>query len=113
MTVNRSHFTIYAIHPPEAVRLTAIKAEMSSLGAPTIRVVDCGDHFMALEGSHRLAAAKALGLVPELVVYGQDDMIDIAGFDWFDPENWAETKYPAGEVAGEVFSPMQAVPYSF
>lgn len=27
--------------------------------------------------------------------------------------NWAETVYTAGEVAGKLFSPTQAVPYSF
>ncbi|MEM1149033.1 MAG: hypothetical protein AAGI03_00540 [Pseudomonadota bacterium] len=64
---------IYAIHAPEADKLEAIIAKMKKLGAPTIQVVDCGNYFMALEGSHRIAAAHSLGLEPELIVYEQDD----------------------------------------
>lgn len=42
-------------------------------------------------------------------------MIDISGFDWYqaDPQNWAETHDSSGEVAGELFSPQQAEPYTF
>jgi len=105
--------TIYAIHAPFAEKLATVKAEMEALGAPTIRVVDCGDHYMALEGSHRLAAAHALGLEPILTVIDQDDDLDITQFDWFDAANWFETTYKAGEVAGELFSPSQARAYSF
>lgn len=105
--------TIYAIHDIDHEKLETVIAEMRELGAPTIKVVDCGDHYMALEGSHRLAAAAALELTPELEVYQQDDEIEIDGFDWFDACNWAGTRYPAGEVAGELFSPQQAVPYNF
>jgi hypothetical protein len=105
--------TIYAIHAPFADHLEAVKAEMEALGAPTIRVVDCGDYYMALEGSHRLAAAAALGLTPELIVFKQGDTLDISQFDWFDAVNWAETEYAAGDVAGELFSPSQARDYSF
>lgn len=105
--------TIYAIHGTDADKLSGVIAEMEALGAPTIRVVDCGDHYMALEGSHRLAAAHALGLDPVLVIHEQDDIIDISEFDWFDACNWDDTEYAAGEVAGEVFSARQAVSYSF
>jgi hypothetical protein len=105
--------TIYAIHAPRADHLADVIATMRQSGAPTIEVVDCGDHYMALEGSHRLAAAHHLGLEPELIIREQDEIIDITRFDWFDACNWAETEYPAGEVAGEIFAPTQAVPYSF
>jgi hypothetical protein len=105
--------TIYAIHAPDADKLAAVMAEMQVRGAPTLEVVDCGDYYMALEGSHRLAAAAALGLTPELVVRDQHDVIDISAYDWFEAQNWAETVYPAGEVAGEIFSERQATPYRF
>lgn len=105
--------TIYAIHAPDPKRLAEVTAEMQTRGTPTIEVVDCGDYLMALEGSHRLAAAHALGLTPDLVVFEQDELIDIGGYDWFDRENWASDTYAAGEVAGELFSPTQAMPYSF
>lgn len=104
--------TIYAIHKTDAEKLASVTDEMRSLGAPTIRVVDCSDYYMALEGSHRLAAAHNLGLVPDLVIYEQDEDIDISEFDWFDAMNWAETIYPAGEVAGELIS-MGCVDYRF
>lgn len=107
--------TIYAIHQPNADKLQAVIAEMLTLGAPTIEVVDCGDYFQALEGSHRLAAAAELGIEPILTIHAQDEMLDISRFDWYqaDPQNWAGTEYSAGEVAGELFSPRQAVSYSY
>lgn len=105
--------TIYAIHRPQDDKLAEVVAEMQVRGTPTIEVVDCGDHYMALEGSHRLAAAAQLGITPALVVHEQDDMLDITRFDWFDAANWAATEYPAGEVAGELFSPTQAQAYRF
>lgn len=105
--------TIYAIHRTDPAKLAKVKAEMARLGAPTIEVVDCGDHYRALEGSHRLAAAHELGIEPELVIYEQDDVIDISGYDWYEPQNWAGTKYAAGEVAGETYSSYQAIPYNF
>ncbi|MEG9884160.1 MAG: hypothetical protein V6Z86_06005 [Hyphomicrobiales bacterium] len=106
------HSTIYAIHGPDAARLEGVVTVMRRLGAPTIRAVDCGDHYMALEGSHRLAAASRLDLTPELVVYDATTLIDISDYDWFDPADWAETVYPAGEIAGELYSWYQAVDYS-
>lgn len=105
--------TAYAIHAPEDEKLEAVIAEMRVLGAPTIRAIDCGDHLMALEGSHRLAAAAALDLEPIFEIIDQGEEIDISGYDWFEAQNWDSTVYLAGEVAGELFSPHQAVSYTF
>ena len=109
--------TIYAIHAPYEDRLPHVIAKMKELGAPTIEVVDCGDYYMALGGSHRLAAASALGLKPALVVHDQEDEIDITKFDWVDDAGmrnaFTETNYLAGEIAGELFSPYSAVDYNF
>lgn len=104
---------VYAIHKPNATHLAEVTTQMQALGVPSIRVVDCGDHYMALEGSHRLAAAAALGIQPDFEVFAQDEIIDITKFDWFDRANWAGETYPAGEVAGELFASTQAVAYSF
>lgn len=104
--------TVYAIHAPEPGKLTEVVNEMRKLGAPTIRVVDCGDYLQALEGSHRLAAAAQLGLIPNFEIYEQDDLIAAATLDWSDNLNVDES-YPAGELAGEAFSAFHAVPYSF
>ena len=106
-------FTVYAIHAPQADRLEEVKAEMARLGAPKIEVVDCGDHYRALEGSHRLAAAHAANIEPNLIIWDQDDLIDVTKYDWYDEANWSETEYMAGEVAGELFAPTSAVAYSF
>ena len=105
--------TIYAIHAPEEAKLETVIAEMRVLGSPTICAINCGDHLMALEGSHRLAAAAALELTPIFEIIEQDEEINISGYDWFEAQNWAGTVYVAGEVAGELFSPSQAVTYSF
>lgn len=64
---------VYAPCDVRPDRLAEVVAEMRSLGAPTIRVWWAGDHWRALEGSHRLAAAHALGLVPEFVEMRLDD----------------------------------------
>lgn len=58
--------TIYAPHKVDAGsrKYRAIRAEMSSMGAPVIRAVDGGDCYYAIEGSHRLAIAAELGLTP-------------------------------------------------
>jgi hypothetical protein len=106
-------FTIYAIHPPDPARLDRVRAEMAILGPPSIEVVQCGDHYRALEGSHRLAAADALGMIPDLVVRQQQDDFDVSRYDWFDGANWADIVYPAGEVVLEVHSSSQAVAYHF
>lgn len=94
--------TIYTIHGIDAEKVEAVVQEMRSLGAPKIRVVDCADHYMAIEGTHRLAAACKLGIVPELIVLAQDDMV---AADSLDTEYFAAGEsYTAGEVAGEMHS---------
>lgn len=102
--------TIYAIHAPEAEKLTEVMATMRELGAPTIRAVDCGDYLMALEGSHRLAAAAELGLAPKLDILEQDEIVPASEFDWTESLDSGES-YTAGELAGEAYSPHQAVAY--
>lgn len=92
--------TVYLIHDIDQDKLDAVKADMASMGAPTIRVVDCGDHYMAIEGTHRLQAAHDLGVQPDFVVLAQDDMLDASSLDmdYFD----ADQSYTAGEIAGEL-----------
>ena len=105
--------TVYAIHAPEDDKLAAVVSEMKKLGAPSIKVINCGDYYMAVEGSHRLAAAAALEINPVFDVIEQGEEISIKDFDWFEAQNWDRTVYEAGEVAGELFSPSQAVDYRF
>lgn len=42
--------------------LEEVKEEMKDLGPPTIKMVDRDKYLVAVEGSHRLNAAKDLGL---------------------------------------------------
>lgn len=99
--------TLYTIHAVDVDKLAGVIAEMRDLGAPKIRVVDCRDYYMALEGVHRLAACAALGIAPELDVLAQDDLVDADSLDWQDLR--AGEQYTAGELAGEAYSPSAGV----
>lgn len=68
--------TVYLPHEIDAEKLNGVVAAMRNLGAPTIRVVDCGDYYQAIEGTHRLAAAEQLGITPELDVIAADAIVD-------------------------------------
>jgi len=46
------------------------------MGAPTIRAYYDGECYQAIEGSHRLAAAYSLGLVPHIVEITIDDIVE-------------------------------------
>ena len=60
-------------HPTTSVgALTHLISRWSS----AIRIVDCGTHYMAIEGSHRLAAAADLKIVPPLIVLAEHDLVD-------------------------------------
>ena len=64
--------------------LAAVMAEMQNRGAPTIKAVKLDDNlYAALEGCHRLRAAKALGLMPEIVKveYSDERLCDVVDDD--------------------------------
>lgn len=61
--------------------LNAVKNYMQKTGSVKIKAVwiECWDMYAAVEGCHRLRAAKELGITPEIVeVEYSDDMIDDA-----------------------------------
>lgn len=95
--------TLFTIHAMDPKKLIGVIDEMRSMGSPTIRVVDCGDYLMALEGVHRIAAAATLGVALTLDVLGQDDLVDADSLDW--PSLARGERYTAGELAGEAYSP--------
>ena len=72
----------------DADHLEAVKAEMLTLGAPTIRAVwmEVYGAWVALEGCHRIRAAQALGLLPLIdeVEYSNDSIVldDKDGDEW-------------------------------
>ena len=58
--------------------LAAVKEEMRTLGAPEIHAVwmEVYGHWVALEGCHRIRAAKELDLTPEIIeVEYTDEML--------------------------------------
>lgn len=66
----------------DEAHLAEVIEEMKTLGAPTIKAVwmECFNHWAALEGCHRIRAAKALGLTPEIDEMGySDDPCDVDG----------------------------------
>lgn len=96
--------TIFAINAPEADKLAEVVAIMREMGAPKIRALWCGDHWRAIEGSHRIAAAAQLGLVPEIVEVAEGD--EIADHDIGD--------LPEVATVAEIVEYMgQGVDYSF
>lgn len=62
-----------------------VLAYMQEHGAPAIRAVYSSEYdcWLAMEGSHRLAAAEALGLTPEIITVQWSDTIqhDLQDFD--------------------------------
>ena len=68
--------------------LAQVTEEMRILGAPRILAawVECFGAWVALEGCHRLRAAHALGLTPEMVPFEYDDETTPGdlGLDWPD-----------------------------
>lgn len=64
---------VFAKHEPYTDgHLGKVTAEMRQKGPPTINVVDWRGDLYAFEGSHRLAAAHHLGLIPVLVPHYPD-----------------------------------------
>lgn len=95
--------TLYTLHSVDQSKLAGVVAEMAVLGSPTIRVVDCGDYLMTLEGVHRIAAAAKLGIALDLEYLDQSDLVAADSLDWQDLQ--PGESYTAGELVGEAYSP--------
>lgn len=67
--------------------LDTVKAEMDKLGTPTIKAIwsDCYKMWMAVEGCHRIRAAKELGLIPEIDDISDQETVTIQ-IDGYDEE---------------------------
>ena len=94
---------IYRIHPPRGRHLDEVKKTMLEMGPPTIRVVDCTEYWMAIEGVHRLQAACDLGIAPVFVVHGQEEEIVVSEMDIVEMFPDGTHILPAGEVAAECY----------
>ena len=100
--------TVITINQTDADHLAAVTAAMQVMGAPTIRCIHDAAQgvILALEGSHRLAAAKSLDLTPHFVMLGDDDMLacEDIGYDdcgWFGGETAR-----AADIRDRIASPM-------
>ena len=99
---------IITINQIDAEHYASVRSQMLVLGAPTIRCArdEAQGVLVALEGSHRLAAAIELGLAPNLVVLDDDALLscDELGFDdcgWFEGEP-ARAVDIRGRIAGSM-----------
>lgn len=93
---------LFTIHCVAQEKLTRVIAEMRALGPPCIRVVNCGDFYMAIEGTHRIAAAEALGVAPLWYVLEQDDLVDSSSLDL--DYLFGGVMYRAADLVDEVYS---------
>ncbi len=57
--------------------LNAVKAEMKTLGAPTIKAIwsEVYGAWLAVEGCHRLRAAAELGITPNIDDVSEEDVV--------------------------------------
>lgn len=71
--------TIKLLHRVDPAKLASVTDEMRALGAPTIRAVwdDANGIWHAAEGTHRLTAARQLGLAPALTEVSWDAAADL------------------------------------
>ena len=92
---------VYAKHEPYGDgHLEEVLAQMQMLGAPTIRAVRHDHDLIALEGSHRLAAAQILGIKP-IFVEVHAELPDLRHLDGL-PSFWERAKagLPVYDVTG-------------
>jgi hypothetical protein len=70
----------------DAEILVDVMSEMKKRGAPTIRGFwNFDGDFQAIEGCHRVRAAAALGLTPELEALDKDTLrVDVEDLDYED-----------------------------
>jgi len=82
---------IVTLNKADPAHLAAVIEQMRKLGAPSIACIkDEGTGvWVALEGSHRVAAAKALGLVPEIVEYEYDGDAMLSDYVELDADNYS------------------------
>lgn len=67
---------ITALNQIETDHLKKVVEDMRSMGAPKLRAVETCHGLVAIEGSHRLAAAYELGLDPKITIIEQDEIVE-------------------------------------
>lgn len=100
--------SIITINKIDNSHLENVKSEMMQLGSPTIKAVwaEVYNAFVALEGSHRIAAAAELGItvVIDEVEYS-DSLISDLGIDDSEDntiENYVDTAWQRSNLTYDV-----------
>lgn len=80
--------------------LEAVKTQMAQIGAPLIHAVwmECYGHYAALEGCHRVRAAKELGLEPIIIDVEYSDSMASAV-----PRHDGEDDYPISALCDDSY----------
>lgn len=96
-TINLAHKHFDEKHLAEVI------AEMKVLGSPTIKAVDIGDCIQALEGCHRIRAAKELGMPIKLEMIAYDDprlICEVSDIDdnYHTIGDWCDFAYAKSEM---------------
>ena len=73
---------IFAKHEPywDTGHLGDVVEDMKTQGAPTIRAVEFEGDLYATEGSHRIASAHHLGLIPKIILEESEESSDTQSF---------------------------------
>jgi hypothetical protein len=101
MNPDRTVKRLVAVHPAyDDEKLELMKA-LKLEGLPPVRVVDCRDYYMAIEGSHRLAAAAELRIAPNLIVLAEDELVDLSTTDIGELFNPGTNIVSAREIVGK------------
>jgi hypothetical protein len=107
---------VILVNSVDPAHLAEVKAQMAVMGSPTIRAIDAGDHLIAIEGSHRLAAAEQMGVTVKIEIIDEDGMIDLDTLDWDDNgwfddrvipardfiERFTASPFPAGQQTAQI-----------
>lgn len=82
--------------------LLKVIEKMKELGVPMIRAFydEFEDVYIAVEGCHRIRAAKALGIEPEWIILDLDEYYDM---DVEEPE-WSDIDFGGGTTFGDFYN---------
>ena len=94
--------TIYAMRAASPEYLNEVVEKMQTLGTPEIKAVFDGEAYWSLKGSHRIAAAEKLGLIPRIVEVSLED--EVLNEDIETDKLTPGKTYTAKEICDEVYS---------
>lgn len=92
---------IFAVNDIDTQHLEEVITKMRELGTPVIRVIQEDDGYLAIEGSHRLAACAQLGINPTIEILSMEDCSVM--IDGLDLDAGAITSATIGDVYDYLF----------